>query len=204
MITRGFTGRHRSPDIAKRLPPGQSLTTDFPVLSEGPTPHISAAEVARRQASGEPAVVEEGPKTEFNDISFTLTSTPLVVPAGGEKSHAWELYAGPKRKELLSPLGADGVLDLGWFAIVSQGMLWILEKLHSFGIPYGIAIICLTIIVRGALFPLSRKQAIGAAKMKDLQPKPEPIRDVRQGPDGAIYVLTDSTAGRLLKLVPKR
>ena len=40
--------------------------------------------------------------------------------------------------------------------------------------------------------------------LKDLQPKPEAIRDVRQGPDGAIYVLTDSTAGRLLKLVPKK
>jgi DMSO/TMAO reductase YedYZ molybdopterin-dependent catalytic subunit len=40
MVTRGFTGRQRSPDIAKRLPPGQSLTDDFPVLSAGPTPHI--------------------------------------------------------------------------------------------------------------------------------------------------------------------
>jgi glucose/arabinose dehydrogenase len=40
--------------------------------------------------------------------------------------------------------------------------------------------------------------------LKDLQPKPERIRDVRQGPDGAIYVLTDNTAGRILKLVPKR
>jgi glucose/arabinose dehydrogenase len=40
--------------------------------------------------------------------------------------------------------------------------------------------------------------------LKDLQPKAERIRDVRQGPDGAIYVLTDNTAGRILKLVPKR
>jgi glucose/arabinose dehydrogenase len=40
--------------------------------------------------------------------------------------------------------------------------------------------------------------------LKDLQPKPERIRDVRQGPDGAIYVLTDSATGRLLKLVPKK
>ena len=40
--------------------------------------------------------------------------------------------------------------------------------------------------------------------LKDLQPKPEAIRDVRQGPDGAIYLLTDSSAGRLLKLVPKK
>jgi glucose/arabinose dehydrogenase len=40
--------------------------------------------------------------------------------------------------------------------------------------------------------------------LKDLQPKPERIRDVRQGPDGALYLLTDSVTGRLLKLVPKR
>ena len=40
--------------------------------------------------------------------------------------------------------------------------------------------------------------------LKDLQPKPERIRDVRQGPDGALYLLTDSQTGRLLKLVPKR
>ena len=39
--------------------------------------------------------------------------------------------------------------------------------------------------------------------LKDLQPRPR-VRDVRQGPDGALYVLTDSTAGKLLKLVPRR
>jgi DMSO/TMAO reductase YedYZ molybdopterin-dependent catalytic subunit len=38
-ITRGFTGggRERNP----RLPPGQSLVEDWPVLSAGPTPEIS-------------------------------------------------------------------------------------------------------------------------------------------------------------------
>ena len=40
--------------------------------------------------------------------------------------------------------------------------------------------------------------------LKDLQPKPERIRDVRQGPDGALYVVTDSANGRILKLVPKK
>ncbi len=40
--------------------------------------------------------------------------------------------------------------------------------------------------------------------LKDLQPKPEAVRDVRTGPDGALYVLTDGAAGRLLKLVPKK
>lgn len=33
---------------------------------------------------------------------------------------------------------------------------------------------------------------------------PERIRDVVQGPDGALYLLTDNAEGRVLKLVPKR
>jgi aldose sugar dehydrogenase len=40
--------------------------------------------------------------------------------------------------------------------------------------------------------------------LTDLQPARERIRDVKQGPDGALYVLTDSKAGRLLKLVAKK
>ena len=35
-----------------------------------------------------------------------------------------------------------------------------------------------------------------------LQGLRERIRDVRQGPDGAIYLLTDNSAGRILRLVP--
>jgi glucose/arabinose dehydrogenase len=40
--------------------------------------------------------------------------------------------------------------------------------------------------------------------LRDLQPQRERIRDVRQGPDGAIYVVTNSPQGRVLKLVPKK
>jgi DMSO/TMAO reductase YedYZ molybdopterin-dependent catalytic subunit len=43
-ISRGFLGRRRQePDVAGRIPPGQHLTTDFPVLSAGPTPHTPLA-----------------------------------------------------------------------------------------------------------------------------------------------------------------
>lgn len=38
IISRGFSGRRTPTDI--KLPPGQYLTRDFPVLSAGPTPHI--------------------------------------------------------------------------------------------------------------------------------------------------------------------
>jgi glucose/arabinose dehydrogenase len=40
--------------------------------------------------------------------------------------------------------------------------------------------------------------------LTDLQPARERLRDVRQGPDGAIDLLTDSATGRMIKLVPKK
>src|SRR6202048_2727840 len=39
LISRGFLGRRRPAEVEDRLPPGQYLVTDFPVLSAGPTPH---------------------------------------------------------------------------------------------------------------------------------------------------------------------
>lgn len=39
ILSRGFAGRRSAADA--KLPPGQYLTTDFPVLSAGPTPRIS-------------------------------------------------------------------------------------------------------------------------------------------------------------------
>jgi glucose/arabinose dehydrogenase len=51
---------------------------------------------------------------------------------------------------------------------------------------------------------LDGEKIVGEERLlKDLQPRPR-VRDVRQGPDGALYVLTDSTSGKLLKLVPRR
>jgi DMSO/TMAO reductase YedYZ molybdopterin-dependent catalytic subunit len=37
-LSRGFLGKRRQPDSDGRLPPGQYVTHDFPVLSAGPTP----------------------------------------------------------------------------------------------------------------------------------------------------------------------
>jgi glucose/arabinose dehydrogenase len=51
---------------------------------------------------------------------------------------------------------------------------------------------------------LKGDQIVGEERLlQDLQPSRDRFRDVRQGPDGAIYLLTDNAKGRILKLVPK-
>src|SRR5438445_10817865 len=45
-ISRGFRGKKRDTASSSRLPPGQYVVTDYPVLSAGPTPRIPLSEWA--------------------------------------------------------------------------------------------------------------------------------------------------------------
>jgi glucose/arabinose dehydrogenase len=50
---------------------------------------------------------------------------------------------------------------------------------------------------------LKGEQVVGEERLlQEIEPRSR-IRNVRQGPDGAVYLLTDSPKGRILKLVPK-
>ena len=54
---------------------------------------------------------------------------------------------------------------------------------------------------------MSRLTLKGDSAVKEerlLQGLHERIRDVRQGPDGALYLLTDNSAGRILRVAPAK
>ncbi|QDV16396.1 Membrane protein insertase YidC [Gimesia panareensis] len=124
-------------------------------------------------ASVEPVLIQQNVKNEAQSrVTIKVNSEEIELPAGGETEHSYALYAGPKRESLLGPpLKAAEIMDFGFFGPVAKLMLWLLTTLHSIGLSYGIAIVCLTVMVRGSLYPLSRKQALGAQKMKELQPQ---------------------------------
>ncbi|MCP4511868.1 MAG: hypothetical protein GY826_36315, partial [Fuerstiella sp.] len=123
-----------------------------------------------------PVMVQED-RLDINqsDISFRMASSPHTLPATGDSIvHRFAFFVGPKRSELLDPkpMEADQVLDYGsWFGFIARGMHRLLSTFYGLGMPYALAIIWLTVLGRGCMFQLSRKQAISAAKMKDLQPK---------------------------------
>ena len=90
MITRGFTGRQLPPDIAKRLPPGQSLTQDFPVLSAGPTPHIRTEDWSFTLKVG-PKPIAQWSWTEFNALPKTKQTRDIhCVTKWSKLDTPWE------------------------------------------------------------------------------------------------------------------
>jgi YidC/Oxa1 family membrane protein insertase len=104
-------------------------------------------------------------------VTFQATSEILDVPAGKELSHAFKFYVGPKRDELMASFNAGDLMQFGWFSWFSRQMLWVMSTLHdTAGFPYWLAIIVLTVIVRGAMYPMSRRQALSMKHLKDMQP----------------------------------
>ncbi|MFT8131101.1 hypothetical protein ACMYM2_23675, partial [Salmonella enterica subsp. enterica serovar Enteritidis] len=78
--------------------------------------------------------------------------------------HQFQVFAGPKRPRLLDHYGpANGTLGslvyYGWFGPIAQLLSAVLHAFYLIVGNYGIAIIMLTVLVRGCMFPVSRRQA---------------------------------------------
>jgi DMSO/TMAO reductase YedYZ molybdopterin-dependent catalytic subunit len=103
-VTRGFRGRRREPDESRRVPPGQYVTGDFPVLSAGPTPHTPLEEWSFTVAqSGEQ--LARWSWEEFRALpSETVTVDIHCVTKWSKLDTTWE---GVSVDTLLDGLDAD-------------------------------------------------------------------------------------------------
>jgi YidC/Oxa1 family membrane protein insertase len=100
-----------------------------------------------------------------------------LAPNGGSLDHQYLIFAGPKRPELVDQYQMPGLVDYGWFSKIATPMLWILHFFYGIVRNYGLAIIMLTVLVRLCMFPFSRKQAIGAQKMAQIQPELKKLQE---------------------------
>jgi YidC/Oxa1 family membrane protein insertase len=126
-----------------------------------------------------PIAVAEPPlaaRKKLVDVTPRLVSQEITLAAGQATTHRYEIFAGPKKPELLRQFGAagaamDDLVYYGWFGWVARPLIALLHGLHAVIGNYGIAILLLTVLVRGAMFPLSRRQAVSSQKMQALQPE---------------------------------
>lgn len=105
------------------------------------------------------------------NTSVRLTSTSKALKPGAAVNNKYTVFAGPKRPELLEHYGLATLVDYGWFDFAAVPMVKILHFFYAIFHNWGIAIIMLTAVVRLCMFPLSKKQALGAMKMQELQPE---------------------------------
>lgn len=89
-VTRGFTGKQREKTEAERLPPGQALTADFPVLSAGPTPQVKTETWTFTLKHG-PRPIAKWSWHEFNRLPQTkLTRDIHCVTTWSKFNTGWQ------------------------------------------------------------------------------------------------------------------
>ncbi len=133
------------------------------------------------------AIPVEKSDKKLTDVSFRLTSKPIELAPQATFHHEFQLFAGPKKPAILDqyPAGDTNLGELvyyGWFGFVAKPMLGILHTFFLLVRNYGLSIIMLTVLVRGCMFPLSRRQAQSSQKMAELKPEMQRIQEKYKDP----------------------
>ncbi|MCE0507098.1 membrane protein insertase YidC [Roseivivax sp. GX 12232] len=123
------------------------------------------------------------------DIYQTEAVLPTVdLAAGGTSEVTTRLFAGAKEWETIREYQATGIdrfvdsIDWGWFFFLTKPIFWVLHELNELIGNMGVAIITLTLLIKALLLPLAYKSYVSMAKMKELQPEMEKIKE-RAGDD---------------------
>jgi len=102
------------------------------------------------------------------------------IAAGETGSVTSQLFVGPQEQHRLKVAapGLDLVVDYGWLTIIAWPLFWLLEKFHSLTGNWGVAIILLTMVIKGVFFPLSAASYKSMAKMKLVTPRLTKMREM--------------------------
>jgi YidC/Oxa1 family membrane protein insertase len=101
-----------------------------------------------------------------------FTGPALNIPAGAQAETNATLYAGPKIQQTLKALspGLDKTVDYGILWFIAEPIFWLLEHIHGLLGNWGWSIICLTILIKLAFFPLSAASYKSMARMRAVSP----------------------------------
>lgn len=107
-----------------------------------------------------------------------------IIAPGKVLTTTTRLFAGAKETALLDTYKEqygitllDRAIDWGWFYWFEKPLFYLLNWLFEMVGNFGVAIIIMTFIVRGLMFPIAQKQFASMAQMRAVQPKMKKIQE---------------------------
>ncbi|MDI9846540.1 membrane protein insertase YidC [Rhodoblastus sp. 17X3] len=95
------------------------------------------------------------------------------------------VFAGAKESKVLdhyqNDLGIkklDMLIDWGYFHFLTRPMFWLLEEIYKLVGNFGVAILIITLVVKGLFFPLANRSYLSMARMKEMQPKIKALQEL--------------------------
>jgi YidC/Oxa1 family membrane protein insertase len=126
--------------------------------------------------------------SDFRALGNGIYLANLYYPAadiapGQSLVHTTRLFAGAKESAVLDRYEQAGLarfghaIDWGWFFWFEKPIFWLLKALFKTVGNFGVAIILLTLIVRGIMFPVAQRQFASMAAMRAVQPKMKALQE---------------------------
>jgi len=125
---------------------------------------------------------------DFRSLGSSLFRADLLydqatVAPGRQVTTTTKLFAGAKEHLVLDRYEDEGIthfglsIDWGWFRWFEKPIFALLLALFKLSGNFGVAIIGLTVIVRGIMFPVAQRQFASMAAMRAVQPKMKAIQE---------------------------
>ncbi|MGH8003483.1 MAG: membrane protein insertase YidC [Limisphaerales bacterium] len=128
---------------------------------------------------------------EYDSAGLSGKKISVFIGATSQKPAAiagrFTLFVGPLDYNLLRSFGngLEKLLDLGAAPLtpdvvvepIAVGMLWLFKSFYKFTPNYGVVIIVFSILIKLLTLPLSRKSAKSMARMAEIQPRLEKLKE---------------------------
>ena len=117
--------------------------------------------------------------TEKNLLKADLNTSPISIPPKEKVNVSYQIYLGPKDEDLLKTLGvgAEKLVDFGFFTIVAKPLLWVLRLTNTVTKNYGIDIIILSILIKIIFLPLTQISMKSMKEMQKVQPEMNRLKE---------------------------
>ena len=119
------------------------------------------------------------------DYQADFVGAPKTLAPGAAAEAQTRIFAGAKEVSTIDNYAAtlgikkfNLMIDWGWFYFITQPMYWLIDTIYKFVGNFGIAIMIVTVLVKGAFFPLANRSYQSMAKMKKIQPQIAALKEM--------------------------
>ncbi|RXJ72187.1 membrane protein insertase YidC [Veronia nyctiphanis] len=118
-------------------------------------------------------------RTENGQGFIGFLMPPVQIAPGTEDTLKTTLWVGPKLQDEMKATATNLELtvDYGWLWFIARPLHSLLTFIQSLVSNWGVAIILMTMVIRGLMYPLTKAQYTSMAKMRMLQPKLQEMRE---------------------------
>jgi YidC/Oxa1 family membrane protein insertase len=107
----------------------------------------------------------------------------IIIHKGKSVNLENNMFAGAKELSILDNYAKnfniplfDRSVDFGWFYFLTKPLYLILRLFYTLVGNFGVAILLLTLLIKGGMYPMAKKSFVSMAKMKKLKPKTDALK----------------------------